>query len=29
MQKLAEMLVALKQIDRAPAVRNWLDGSFV
>jgi taurine transport system substrate-binding protein len=29
MQKLAEMLVALKQIDKAPTVRNWLDGSFV
>lgn len=29
MQKLAEMLVGLKQIDKAPTVRNWLDGSFV
>jgi taurine transport system substrate-binding protein len=29
MQKLAEMLVSLKQIDKAPTVRNWLDGSFV
>ncbi len=29
MQKLAEMLVALKQIDRAPQVKNWLNTDFV
>jgi taurine transport system substrate-binding protein len=29
MQKLAEMLVSLKQIDKAPTVRNWLDASYI
>lgn len=29
MQKLSEMLVSLKQIDRAPVVRNWLDASYI
>ena len=29
MQKLAEMLVSLKQIDRVPAVSKWVDASYV
>lgn len=29
MQKLAEMLVTLKQIDKAPVVRNWLDAGYL
>jgi len=29
LQKLAELLVAHKQIDQAPAVRDWIDTSFI
>jgi taurine transport system substrate-binding protein len=29
MQQLAEMLVALKQIDRAPAVKDWVQVSYL
>ena len=29
MQKLAEMLVSLKQIDRAPAVKDWVQTSYL
>ncbi|MNU36702.1 putative aliphatic sulfonates-binding protein precursor [compost metagenome] len=29
MQKLAEMLVSLKQIDRAPAVKDWVQASYL
>lgn len=28
LQKLAELLVAYKQIDKAPAVKDWIDPSF-
>ena len=29
MQKLADMLVDLKQIDRAPPVKDWVQGSYL
>lgn len=29
LQELAEMLVRLKQIDKAPQVKDWVDASFV
>jgi len=29
MQKLAEMLVSLKQIDRAPAVKDWVQSAYL
>ena len=29
MQKLAEMLVSLKQIDRAPTVKDWVQASYL
>lgn len=29
LQKLADLLVEHKQIDKAPQVRNWIDASFV
>lgn len=29
LQKLAELLVSYKQIDKAPAVRDWIDASFL
>ena len=28
-EKLAEMLVQHKQIDKAPVVKDWMDASFV
>lgn len=29
LQKLAELLVEHKQIDKAPSVKNWIDASFI
>jgi taurine transport system substrate-binding protein len=29
MQKLADMLVALKQIDKAPVVKDWVESSYL
>jgi len=29
MQQLAEMLVTLKQIDKAPQVKDWVQASYL